>query len=764
MSIPFFPQKPIRILFIRSNPCNPDVRVLKEVNSLLKANTQIKILAWDRDNKKNSVSIQNLENGNVAIEKIGIQAKYGSGLKNLVPLIKFQFKAFVYLFKNRKNFDCFHACDFDTAFVAFIASKLFKKILVYDIFDYYVEAYNVPKQIKFLIKKLDTFIINKAEVCIICSEERQIQILPANPKKLVVIHNSPSNINHQEVFDNKDDTIKVAYIGVLQEGRYLIEVLQTISTNKDIELHIGGFGPLEEKIKQYAKTYSNIFFYGKISYETTLELEQKCDVLLALYDPTIPNHRFGAPNKFYESLMLGKPVIMIKNTGMSEIVQKYDIGEVIDFSTRSLEKAIRKCYVTNDIQKIHIRKEIYKKYYSWEIMEKRLFSIYQNFSPNFLKKPSICVIFGTRPEAIKMCPLVKELKKNQEIDTFIILSGQHQNMVKPILNIFELKEDYNLCIASRNQTPQSITTKILVGLDQIFKDFNPNITLVHGDTSTSFAASLACFYHHIPIAHIEAGLRTYNLKAPFPEEFNRQAISLMANLHFAPTALSKQNLVNEQKNPKNIFVVGNTAIDALKTTIKKDYRSLILDWVGEDKLIVLTAHRRENIPQGLKNIFKAVKMLLEAMPKLKIIYPIHPNPIIEEIAKEILKDLKNIKIIPPLEVVDFHNLLKRCDLILTDSGGIQEEAPSLGKPVLVLRETTERTEGIKAGTLKLVGTHSQKIFEESFKLLNDSKLYNEIAKINNPYGDGNSSQKIAQILADFAYNKNYRGGGGQNVN
>lgn len=758
----FSAQKPLRILFMRSNPCNPDVRVLKEVNSLLKANTQIKILAWDRGSQTDSISIQNLKNGNVLIEKIGIKASYGGGIKNVFPFLKFQIKAFLYLFKNHKNFDCFHACDFDTAFVAFIASIFFKKILIYDIFDYYIDAYSVPKKIKFLIKKIDTLIINKAEVCILCSEERQVQILPAKPKKLVIIHNSPSDFKHQDTLGKLNaNKIKIAYVGIFQEGRYLSELLEMVACNKDFELHIAGFGVLESKIKQYAQKYSNILFYGKISYEVTLELEQKCDVIPALYEPTIKNHQFAAPNKFYESLFLGKPTVMIKNTGMSQIIQKYQIGEVIEFSMQNLETAIRECCKTDNEEKAVRRKKIYKEFYSWEVMEQRLFSIYQSFSPNFFKKPIICAIFGTRPEAIKMCPLIKELKQNQSFDTIVILSGQHKDMVNPILKIFKLKEDYNLCIATKNQTPQSVTIKILTALEQIFQNFKPNIVLVHGDTSTSFASSLACFYRQIPIGHIEAGLRTYNIKAPFPEEFNRQAISLITNLHFAPTPLSRQNLINEQKNPQDIFVVGNTAIDALKTTIKKDYHSLIFEWIGKDKLIVLTAHRRENIPQGLENIFKAVKMLLEAMPNLKIIYPIHPNPIIQKIAKKILNDLKNIKIIPPLDVVDFHNLLNRCDLILTDSGGIQEEAPSLGKPVLVLRDTTERIEGVEAGTLKLVGTNSLKIFEESFKLLNDSKLYDKIAKIKNPYGDGHSSQKIVQILADFIHSdKISRKGGG----
>ncbi|PAF45258.1 UDP-N-acetylglucosamine 2-epimerase [Helicobacter sp. 11S02596-1] len=358
-----------------------------------------------------------------------------------------------------------------------------------------------------------------------------------------------------------------------------------------------------------------------------------------------------------------------------------------------------------------------------------------------------------------MCPLINELKKCENISTLTILSGQHKDMVKPILDIFRLQPDYDLSIAQNSQTPQSITIKLLTSLKEIFKDFKPAIILIHGDTSTSFATALFCFYHHIPIAHIEAGLRTYDLQAPFPEEFNRQAISLIAKFHFAPTDRNKQNLIKEQKNPKNIFVVGNTAIDALKTTIKEDYHSEILDWVGKNKLIILTAHRRENIPYGLKCIFQAIKMLLQALPNLKIIYPIHPNPRIKEIAKECSLNSKNIKIIPPLDVIDFHNLLKHADLILTDSGGIQEEAPSLGKPVLILRDVTERIEGVEAGTLKLVGTDSQKIFEESLRLLGDPEAYQQIATIKNPYGDGYASQKIVTILQDYLASKNTAGGG-----
>lgn len=360
----------------------------------------------------------------------------------------------------------------------------------------------------------------------------------------------------------------------------------------------------------------------------------------------------------------------------------------------------------------------------------------------------IMLVFGTRPEAIKMCPLVKELKTRKNVETVVCVTGQHREMLNQVLNCFNVVPDYNLDIMKDNQTLFDITNNIISKIKVVLEEVKPDVVLVHGDTTTTFVTALCAFYMQIPIGHVEAGLRTYNIYSPYPEEFNRQATSIIAKYNFAPTEMSKQNLINEGKKEETIYVTGNTAIDALKTTVRKDYKHQILEWVGNDKLIVLTAHRRENLGKTLENMFKAIKRIVEEEKNIKVIYPVHRNPIVQETAKRILGDNKRIKLIEPLEVLDFHNFLAKSYLILTDSGGIQEEAPSLGKPVLVMRDTTERPEGIKAGTLKLVGTDTEKIYNELKILLNNKEEYEKMSKAQNPYGDGFASEKIADILCE----------------
>lgn len=358
----------------------------------------------------------------------------------------------------------------------------------------------------------------------------------------------------------------------------------------------------------------------------------------------------------------------------------------------------------------------------------------------------IMLVFGTRPEAIKMCPLVKELKTRKHIETIVCVTGQHREMLKQVLECFNVIPDYNLDIMKDKQTLFDITTNIISKIKPVLEEVKPDIVLVHGDTTTTFVTALCAFYMQIPVGHVEAGLRTYNIYSPYPEEFNRQATSIIAKYNFAPTEMSKQNLVDEGKKIETIYVTGNTAIDALKTTVRSDYTHPILEWVGNDRLIVLTAHRRENLGEPLENMFKAIKRVVEEEKDIKVVYPVHKNPLVQEIAKKILGDNERIKLIVPLEVLDFHNLLAKSYLILTDSGGIQEEAPSLGKPVLVMRDTTERPEGIKAGTLKLVGTETEKIYTEMRMLLDDKEEYERMSKAQNPYGDGFASKKIADIL------------------
>lgn len=356
------------------------------------------------------------------------------------------------------------------------------------------------------------------------------------------------------------------------------------------------------------------------------------------------------------------------------------------------------------------------------------------------------LVFGTRPEAIKMCPLIKELKNRDNIQSIVCVTGQHRQMLDQVLKVFDIVPDYDLSIMKNKQTLFDVTINILERIKLVLEEVQPDIVLVHGDTSTSFVTALACFYLQIPVGHVEAGLRTYNIYSPYPEEFNRQAIGIISNYNFAPTELSKKNLVNEGKNPKTIYVTGNTAIDALKTTVSKDYSHPELEWASDSRLILITAHRRENLGEPMKNMFNAIRRVMDEHTNVKAIYPIHMNPAVREIANSILGNDDRIHIIEPLDVLDFHNFLARSYLILTDSGGIQEEAPSLGKPVLVMRDTTERPEGIAAGTLKLVGIEEETIYKNFTELLDDENAYNSMANATNPYGDGFASKRIADIL------------------
>lgn len=360
----------------------------------------------------------------------------------------------------------------------------------------------------------------------------------------------------------------------------------------------------------------------------------------------------------------------------------------------------------------------------------------------------IMLVFGTRPEGIKMCPLVNELKKRQNIETIVCVTGQHREMLKQVLDTFNVVPDYDLDIMKNKQTLFDVTTNILSKIKNVLEEVNPDVVLVHGDTTTTFVTSLACFYLQIPVGHVEAGLRTYNIYSPFPEEFNRQAVGIISKYNFAPTEMAKKNLVNEGKKIENIYVTGNTAIDALKTTVKPDYNHPELDWAKDSRLILITAHRRENLGEPMRHMFRAIKRVMDEHKDVKAIYPIHMNPAVRDIANSILGDDDRIHIIEPLDVLDFHNFLARSYLILTDSGGIQEEAPSLGKPVLVMRDTTERPEGVKAGTLKLVGTEETTIYSEFSKLLSDQSEYERMSHASNPYGDGFACKRIADILEE----------------
>ncbi len=359
---------------------------------------------------------------------------------------------------------------------------------------------------------------------------------------------------------------------------------------------------------------------------------------------------------------------------------------------------------------------------------------------------NIMVVFGTRPEAIKMCPLVKELKSRKNINTIVCVTGQHRQMLDQVLFAFDVKPDYDLSIMKDKQTLFDITTNILNGIGNVLDIVKPDVVLVHGDTSTTFVTSLACFYKQIPVGHVEAGLRTYNIYSPYPEEFNRQAVSLISKYNFAPTELSKNNLIREGRDESSIFVTGNTAIDALRTTVREDYSHPELDWAKDSRLIMITAHRRENLGEPMHNMFRAIRRVLDEYKDVKAIYPIHMNPVVRQAAEDELGDCDRIHIIEPLEVLDFHNFLANSYMILTDSGGIQEEAPSLSKPVLVMRDTTERPEGIKAGTLKLVGTDEDTIYSNFRLLLDDINEYEKMSKASNPYGDGFASKRIADVL------------------
>ena len=358
----------------------------------------------------------------------------------------------------------------------------------------------------------------------------------------------------------------------------------------------------------------------------------------------------------------------------------------------------------------------------------------------------VMLVFGTRPEAIKMCPLVNELKSRKSIQTVVCVTGQHRQMLDQVLETFQVVPDYDLSIMKQRQTLFDVTTNILNGIKEVLEAEKPDVVLVHGDTSTTFVTALACFYLQIPVGHVEAGLRTYNIYSPYPEEFNRQAVGIISQFNFAPTDRSKDNLLKEGKNPDSIYVTGNTAIDALKTTVRVDYTHPELEWAKGSRLIMITAHRRENLGEPMKHMFRAIRRVMDEHPDVKAIYPIHMNPAVRETADSILGGYDRIHIIEPLEVLDFHNFLARSYMILTDSGGIQEEAPSLGKPVLVMRDTTERPEGIAAGTLKLVGTDEETIYNSFKLLLENTEEYDKMSKASNPYGDGFASKRIADIL------------------
>lgn len=359
----------------------------------------------------------------------------------------------------------------------------------------------------------------------------------------------------------------------------------------------------------------------------------------------------------------------------------------------------------------------------------------------------ILVVFGTRPEAIKMCPLVNALKARPEsFETVVCVTGQHREMLDQVLETFEVEPDYNLAIMKENQTLSDITSNIITGMDDLLQVLKPDLVLVHGDTSTTFATALACFYNEVKIGHVEAGLRTYNMRSPYPEEFNRQAVGLVTDYHFAATEQARDNLLKEGKDEGQIFVTGNTVIDALSTTVDDSYQHPELAWASDSRLILLTAHRRENLGQPLEKICQAIVDLLDKHQDVKVVYPVHLNPKVRSIIEPILGDHDRIRLIEPLDVIDFHNFIDQSYFVMTDSGGIQEEAPSLGKPVLVLRDTTERPEGVKAGTLELVGTDQDDVYEAADRLLSDSAAYRQMAQARNPYGDGKASHRIVEVL------------------
>ena len=369
-------------------------------------------------------------------------------------------------------------------------------------------------------------------------------------------------------------------------------------------------------------------------------------------------------------------------------------------------------------------------------------------------KIKVMTVFGTRPEAIKMAPLVKELESRSEIESIVCVTAQHRQMLDQVLTAFHIKPDYDLDVMKSGQSLAYITSKVLQSLNEIIKEVQPHIVLVHGDTTTTLSASFAAFYNHIILGHVEAGLRTYDKYSPYPEEINRQVTGIIADIHFAPTNISRDNLIKEGKKEDSIYVTGNTAIDALKTTVKEDYSHEIIKKIGNDKMILLTAHRRENLGKNMKSMFTAIKRIVDEFNNVQVVYPIHLNPLVRNAAKEVFGDCNKIHLIEPLDVLDFHNFLNKSYIIMTDSGGIQEEAPSLGKPVLVLRNTTERPEGIAAGTLKLAGVDEENIYNLTKELLTNKKAYDNMSNASNPYGDGNASKYIADIIINKLGNQN----------
>lgn len=364
-------------------------------------------------------------------------------------------------------------------------------------------------------------------------------------------------------------------------------------------------------------------------------------------------------------------------------------------------------------------------------------------------KKTILLVFGTRPEAIKMCPLVKELRSRETVNTLVCVTGQHKQMLESVLKVFEVEPDYDLHIMKPNQTLFDVTISVLEGIQHVINEARPDVVLVHGDTTTSFAAALACFYFGIPVGHVEAGLRTYNALSPYPEEFNREATGIISKWNFAPTETARLNLLSEHRDQNSVFVTGNTGIDALRTTVRREYFHPELEWAKYSHLILITAHRRENLGEPMHRMFRAIRRIIEEHEDVKAIYPIHLNPVVRKAAHEELDGCERLHIIEPLDVLDFHNFLARAYFVITDSGGIQEEAPGLGKPVLVMRDTTERPEGVEAGTLKLVGTEEQTIYDSCKALLTDESVYKKMSHSANPYGDGHACERIADILTDL---------------
>ncbi len=370
-----------------------------------------------------------------------------------------------------------------------------------------------------------------------------------------------------------------------------------------------------------------------------------------------------------------------------------------------------------------------------------------------MEKIRVLSVFGTRPETVKMAPLVKELGSREEFESLVCVTAQHREMLDQVLHAFQIQPDYDLDIMKQGQTLSDITSRVLKGLEGVFKEAKPHIVLVHGDTTTTMAGALAAYYAQIPVGHVEAGLRTGDKYSPFPEELNRQFVGCIADLHFAPTELSRQNLLRENKDPQAIVVTGNTAIDALQTTVREDYSDELLEWAAGSRLLVLTAHRRENLGEPMHRMFRAIRRIIEEFPDVKMVYPVHLNPLVQQAAQEEFSGCGRVRLVPPLEIVEFHNLLARSALILTDSGGIQEEAPSLGKPVIVLRDTTERPEGIEAGTLKLAGTDEETIYTLVKELLTDKQEYARMSGARNPYGDGQASRRIADAIVQYFESK-----------